>query len=69
MSLLRELFLFLGLQVSQLKDGIFITQTKYIKEMIKKVNMDESKPICTPIIIGFKLRKNDDVNELDQYGN
>ena len=31
MSLLGELKLFLGLQISQLNDGIFISQSKYIK--------------------------------------
>lgn len=37
MSLLGELTYFLGLQITQLDDGIFISQTKYIKEMLKKV--------------------------------
>ena len=31
MSMLGELFFFLGLQISQLKNGIFISQTKYVK--------------------------------------
>jgi hypothetical protein len=34
MSLLEELTFFLGLQISQLDEGIFISQTKYIKEML-----------------------------------
>ena len=36
MSLLGELNFFLGLQISQLDDGIFISQSKYIKETLKK---------------------------------
>ena len=37
MSFLRELTLYLRLQISQMYDGIFISQTKYIKEMLKKL--------------------------------
>ena len=37
MSMLGELTFFLGLQVSQSEKGIFISQTKYIKETLKKV--------------------------------
>ena len=40
MSMLGELTLFLGLQVSQSKKWIFISQTKYIKEMLKKIKME-----------------------------
>jgi hypothetical protein len=36
MSILGEKTFFLGLQVSQLDKGIFISHTKYIKEMLKK---------------------------------
>ena len=39
MSLLGELTFFLGLQISQKPEGIFITQTKYIKVMLKKFQM------------------------------
>ena len=38
MSMLGELTFFLGLQVSQSNKGIFITQTKYIKDMLKKLS-------------------------------
>ena len=41
MSLLGELNFFLGLQISQLNDGIFISQSKYIKEMLKKFGMED----------------------------
>ena len=70
MSLLGELSFLLGLQISQLKDGIFISHTKYIKEMLKRFNMEECKPMCNPIINACKLRKYDEVNQVDQklYG-
>ena len=66
MSLLRELTFFLGLQISQLDDRIFISQTKYIKEMLKKFGMEDCKPISTPMITGCKLRKDDESKEVDQ---
>ena len=66
MSLLRELNLFLGLHISQLNDGIFISQSKYIKEMLKKYGMEDCKPISTPMITGCKLSKDDESKEVDQ---
>jgi hypothetical protein len=40
MSLLGELSLFLGLQICQRKQGIFISQTNYIREMLKRFEME-----------------------------
>ena len=65
MSMLGELTFFLGFQVSQLEKGIFISQTKYIKEMLKKFKMEESKPISTPMFTGCKLNKDDEYLEVD----
>ena len=47
--MLGDLIFFLGLQVSQLEKWIFISQTKYIKEILKKFKMEESKPVITPL--------------------
>ena len=66
MSLLGELKFFLGLRISHLDNGIFISQSKYIKEMLEKFRMDDCKPVSTPIIIGCKLRKDDESKEVDQ---
>ena len=66
MSLLGELNFFLGLQISQLNDGIFISQSKYIKEMLKKFGMEDCKPVSAPMITGCKLRKYDESKEVDQ---
>ena len=59
MYMLGEVTFFLGLHISQLDDGIFISQTKYIKEIIKKFKMEDYKPITTPMIISCKLSKED----------
>ncbi|XP_070045770.1 uncharacterized mitochondrial protein AtMg00810-like [Nicotiana tomentosiformis] len=49
MSMVGELTYFLGLQIKQSLKRIFIIQTKYIKELIKKFGMENAKPIGTPI--------------------
>ena len=66
MSLLGELNFFLGLQISQLNDGIFISQSKYIKEMLKKFGMEDCKSVSTSMITGSKLSKDDESKEVDQ---
>ena len=65
MSMLGELTLFLGSQVSQLDKGIFITQTKYIKDMLKKFKLEYSKHVSTPMVTGCKLSKDDELLEVD----
>ncbi|GJY38414.1 retrovirus-related pol polyprotein from transposon TNT 1-94, partial [Tanacetum coccineum] len=47
MSMMGELNFFLGLQIKQLEDGIFFNQSKYVKEMLKKFGLEDSKPIKT----------------------
>lgn len=58
MSMIGELSLFLGLQAIKFENGIFISQSKYVKEMLKKFEMDGCKSITTPLTIGCKLSKN-----------
>eukprot|EP00253_Pinus_taeda_P015597 PITA_15597 len=60
MSLLGELTYFLGLQVQQNKDGIFLSQTKYLKQILKKYGMEDSKPVCTLMVTGCSLSANDE---------
>jgi hypothetical protein len=64
MSMLVSLFL--GLQVNQTKNGIFVSQTKYINEMLKKFQMEDSKPMGTPMVTGCKLSLKDDSPKVDQ---
>ena len=65
MSMLGEIPFFLGLQLYHIDKGIFISQTKYIKDMLKRFNMEDSKPVSTPMITGFKLSKEDESLEAD----
>jgi hypothetical protein len=66
MSLLGELSFFLGLQIRQRNQGIFISQTKYIREMLKKFGMEDCKPVTTPMQTSCKLSKDDDSKSTDQ---
>jgi hypothetical protein len=49
MSMMGELKYFLGFQVKQLQEGTFISQTKYIQDILNKFGMKDAKPIKTPM--------------------
>lgn len=50
---------FLGLQITQFDKGIFISQSKYVKELLKKFGLNDSKPVGTPMVTGCKMTKED----------
>jgi hypothetical protein len=66
MSMIGELSYFLGLQINQLKDGIFVSQGKYIKDMLKKFDMIDSKAISTPMGTNSNLNSDASGNMVDQ---
>ena len=43
MSLMGELKFFLGMQIIQSSEGIFINQSKYLKELLKKYKLENAK--------------------------
>jgi hypothetical protein len=51
MSMMGELKFFLGFQIKQMKEGTFLCQTKYVKDMLKRFDMADSKPIKTPMAL------------------
>ena len=61
-----EIKFFFGLQIQQSKDGICNTQSKYIKEMLQKFGMEDSRPVGTPMSTRHKLSENNDSKEVDQ---
>nr|GEU86225.1 reverse transcriptase domain-containing protein [Tanacetum cinerariifolium] len=65
MSMMGELNFFLGLQIKQMKDGIFFNQSKYIKEMLNKFGLEDSKPMKTPMSSDIKLTKNEVCESVD----
>jgi hypothetical protein len=66
MSMMEELKYFLGFQVKQLQEGIFISQTKYIQDILTKFGMKDAKPIKTPMGTNGHLDLNTGGKSLDQ---
>jgi hypothetical protein len=66
MSMIGELSYFLSLQIKQLKNGTFMSQGKYIKDMLKKFGMNDSKAISTPMGINDNLDSGASGNMVDQ---
>ena len=65
MSMMGELNFFLGLQVSQRKDGIFICQSKYIKDLLKKYHLEDSASAKTPMATATKLDQDKSGKQVD----
>ncbi|GJU54359.1 retrovirus-related pol polyprotein from transposon TNT 1-94 [Tanacetum coccineum] len=65
MSMMDELNFFFGLQIKQMEDGIFFNQSKYIKEMLKKFGLEDSKRMKTPMSSVTKLTKNEECESVD----
>ena len=55
MSSMGEMKFFLGLQVDQLPDGIFIHQTKYVHDILKKFGMESLQPLSTPLALNHGI--------------
>ncbi|GKB01582.1 uncharacterized mitochondrial protein-like protein [Tanacetum coccineum] len=62
-----ELTFFLGLQVQQKKDGIFISQDNYVEEIVKKFGFTKVKTASTPIETQKPLLKDEDGEEVDVH--
>ncbi|GJV82604.1 retrovirus-related pol polyprotein from transposon TNT 1-94 [Tanacetum coccineum] len=65
MSMMGELNFFLRLQIKQMEDGIFFNKSKYIKEMLKKFGLEDSKPMKTPMSSDTKLTKDEECESVD----
>jgi hypothetical protein len=66
MLMMEELTFFLGIQVKQTKQGIFVHQAKYTKDLIKKFNMVELKPVSTTMSSVASLGSDEDGEAVDQ---
>ena len=65
-SIVGEMNFFLGFQVKQLKEGIFITQTKYIKDLLTKYNLSDVKITYSPMSTSIKINKDEDGKYVDK---
>jgi hypothetical protein len=66
MSMMGELTFFLGIQVKQTKQGTFVHQAKYTKDLMKKFNMTELKPVSTPMSSLASLGPDEDGDDVNQ---
>ncbi|GJW52157.1 reverse transcriptase domain-containing protein [Tanacetum coccineum] len=67
MSSMGELTFFLGLRVQQKKDGIFISQDKYVAEVLKKFDFATVKTASTPMEPNKALVKDKEADSLDAH--
>jgi hypothetical protein len=65
MSMMGELTFFLGIQVKQMKQGTFVHQAKYTKDLMKKFNMAELKLVSTLMSFAVSLDPDEDCKAMD----
>jgi hypothetical protein len=65
-SMMGELTFFLSIQVKQMKQGTFVHQVKYTKDLMKKFNMTELKPVSTPMSSAASLGPDEDGEAVNQ---
>jgi hypothetical protein len=65
-SMIGELIFFLGIQVKQIKQGTFVHQAKYTKDLMKKFNLAELKPVSTSMSTTTLLGPDEDGEAVDQ---
>uniref|UniRef100_A0A5B7B4M6 Retrovirus-related Pol polyprotein from transposon TNT 1-94 n=1 Tax=Davidia involucrata TaxID=16924 RepID=A0A5B7B4M6_DAVIN len=56
---------FLGIEIYQNEDGVFISQKKYAEAILKKFGMSGCKPMATPLVVNEKLMKEDGEKKVD----
>jgi len=66
MSMMGELKFFLGIQINQCKYGVYVHQTKYTKELLKKFKLEDCKVMNTPMHPTCTLSKEDTGSKVDQ---
>jgi hypothetical protein len=66
MSMMGELTFLLGIQVKQMKQGTFVHQAKYTKDLIKKFAMADAKPVSTPMSTTTALDPDEDGEVVNQ---
>ncbi|GKA14070.1 putative ribonuclease H-like domain-containing protein [Tanacetum coccineum] len=67
MSSMGELTFFLGLQLTQKEDRIFISQDKYVAKILKKLNYTDVKSASTPVDLEKPLVKDGDADDVDVH--
>ncbi|KAK6120548.1 hypothetical protein DH2020_045714 [Rehmannia glutinosa] len=66
MSMMGELNFFLGLEIKQCQEGIYISQSKYTKELLKKFGIEEGRTVSTPMATNVKIDKDEKGKSVDE---
>ncbi|KAK6146097.1 hypothetical protein DH2020_019966 [Rehmannia glutinosa] len=66
MSMMGELNFFLRLQIKQCQEGIYISQSKYTKELLKKFGIEEGRTVSTPMATNVKIDKDEKGKSVDE---
>jgi hypothetical protein len=66
MSMMGELQFFLGLQIKQSKEGTFLHQAKYTKDIVRKFKMEDSKAMVTLMSTTTTLDADEEGEHVDQ---
>jgi hypothetical protein len=65
-NMMGELQFFLGLQIKQSKEGTFVHQTKYTKDIMRKFKTEDSKAMVTPMSTTIALDADEEGEHVDQ---
>ena len=65
MSDLGMMHYFLGIEVIQSGDGIFVSQKKYVGDILDRFQMKDCNPLSTPVEFGLKLHKDHEGKKVD----
>jgi len=56
---------YLGIEIKLRKDGIFVNQKKFTREILEKFKMEDCTKVNTPVECGVKMSKNDEWEKLN----
>jgi len=59
---LGSLYYFLGIQITHTSTGLFLSQSKYVEDLLLKSEMDDAKPCDIPCLLYYRLFKKDRVS-------
>src|ERR1044072_8839414 len=66
MSLVGELNYFMGLQLKQMEDFMFVSQSKYVRGIVKKFGLESASHKRTPAATHIKISKDEKGEDVDQ---
>ena len=64
--MMGELSFFLGFEIKKLRGGTFISQAKYVQDMLKRFKMNDAKPKLSPKQTKCHLKRNPAGKDVDQ---